>query len=82
VDVVDVFRAPDAVPAIAREAVRIKAGALWLQFGVISAEGAAIATSGGLRVVMDRCLKVEHARHLGQMHVLGFNTGVISSKRG
>jgi hypothetical protein len=82
VDVVDVFRAPSAVPGIAREAVQIGAKALWLQFGVISEEGAAIAEEGGLRVVMDRCLKVEHARHLGRMHVLGFNTGVISSRRG
>ena len=82
VDVVDVFRAPAYVPEIAREAVAIHAGALWLQFGVISAQGAAIAEASGLRVVMDRCLKVEHARHMGQMHVLGFNTGVISSRRG
>ena len=82
VDVVDVFRAPDAVPAIAREAVQIGAKALWLQFGVISPEGAAIAAQGGLRVIMDRCLKVEHGRHLGQMRVLGFNTGVITSRRG
>jgi predicted CoA-binding protein len=82
VDVVDVFRTPAAVPSIAREAVQIGAKALWLQFGVISEEGAAIAEAGGLRVVMDRCLKVEHARHLGRMHVLGFNTGVISSRRG
>jgi predicted CoA-binding protein len=82
VDVVDVFRAPAAVPGIAREAVQIGAKALWLQFGVISPEGAAIAEDGGLRVVMDRCMKVEHARHLGRMHVLGFNTGVISSRRG
>ena len=81
VDVVDVFRVPDAVPAIAREAVQIGAKALWLQFGVISPEGGAIAEQGGLRVVMDRCLKVEHARHLGEMRVLGFNTGVISSRR-
>jgi predicted CoA-binding protein len=81
VDVVDVFRAPEAVPAIAEEAVQIGARALWLQFGVISPEGAAIAERGGLRVVMDRCMKVEHARRLGRMHVLGFNTGVISSRR-
>ena len=81
VDVVDVFRRPVAVPAIAEEAVAIGAKALWLQFGVISAEGAAIAERGGLKVVMDRCMKVEHARHLGRMHVMGFNTGVISSRR-
>jgi predicted CoA-binding protein len=81
VDVVDVFRASSAVPAIAEEAVRIGAGALWLQFGVISAEGARIAAEGGLDVVVDRCMKVEHARHMGRMHWLGFNTGVVGSQR-
>jgi predicted CoA-binding protein len=81
VDVVDVFRAPDAVPGIAREAVKIGASALWCQYGVISIEGGEIAEAGGLKVVMDRCMKVEHARHLGRMHWLGFNTGVITAKR-
>jgi predicted CoA-binding protein len=81
VDIVDVFRAPAAVPAIAADAVAIGAQALWLQFGVISPEGARSASDGGLRVVMDRCLKVEHARHMGRMHWLGFNTGVITSRR-
>lgn len=82
VDIVDVFRAPDAVPAIAREAVQIGARALWLQYNVISPEGAHIAEAGGLKVVMDRCLKVEHARHMGRMHWLGYNTGVITARRG
>ena len=81
VDIVDVFRRPDAVPDIAREAVAIGAKALWLQFGVISPEGARIAEDGGLDVVMDRCMKVEHARYLGRMHWLGFNTGVITARR-
>ena len=81
VDVVDVFRRPDAVPAIARDAVAIGAKALWLQFGVISPEGARIAEDAGLAVVMDRCMKVEHARYLGRMHWLGFNTGRITSVR-
>jgi len=81
VDVVDVFRRPDAVPEIARDAVAIGAKALWLQFGVISLEGARIAEDGGLKVVMDRCMKVEHARHLGRFHWLGFNTGVITARR-
>lgn len=81
VDVVDVFRAPAAVPAIASEAVDIGAKALWLQFDVISPEGAQIASDAGLDVVMDLCLKIEHARFRGRMHVLGFNTGVISSVR-
>ena len=81
VDVVDVFRAAQFVPAIAEEAVRIGAGALWMQFGVISGEGARIAERGGLKVVMDRCMKVEHARNMGRMHWLGFNTGVVKAQR-
>ncbi|HEV2250378.1 MAG TPA: CoA-binding protein [Candidatus Limnocylindria bacterium] len=81
VDVVDVFRRPDAVPDIARDAVAIGAKALWLQFGVISPEGARIAADAGLAVVMDRCMKVEHARHLGRMHWLGFNTGRVTARR-
>jgi predicted CoA-binding protein len=81
VDVVDVFRKPEAVPDIARDAVAIGAKALWLQFGVISPEGAQIAEDGGLNVVMDRRMKVEHARYLGRMHWLGFNTGRVTSRR-
>jgi hypothetical protein len=81
IDVVDVFRDPEAVPEIAREAVEVGARALWLQFGVISEEGARIAEEGGLAVVMDRCMKVEHARFLGRMHWLGMSTGVISGRR-
>ena len=81
VDVVDVFRRPDAVPGIARDAVAIGAKALWLQFNVISPEAAKIAEDGGLTVVMDRCMKVEHARHLGRMHWLGFNTGRVTARR-
>jgi predicted CoA-binding protein len=82
VDTVDVFRHPDAVPAIAEEAVAIGASCLWMQFGVISEEAAAIAEVGGLDVVMDKCMKVEHARFLGRMHWLGFNTGRITALRG
>ena len=81
VDVVDVFRAPDALPGIARDAVTIGAGSLWCQFGVINEEGARIAEDGGVTVIMDRCLKVEHARYLGRMHWLGFNTQRITSVR-
>ena len=81
VDIVNVFRAPDALPGIARDAVAIGARALWCQFGVINEEGARIAEDGGLTVVMDRCLKVEHARYIGRMHWLGFNTQRITSVR-
>ena len=81
VDVVCVFRAPEAVPGIAREAVAVGAQALWCQYGVVSLEGATIARDAGLAVVVDRCMKVEHARYLGRMHWLGFNTGRVTSRR-
>ena len=82
IDIVDVFRAPSALPEIAREAVAIGAGTLWCQFGVINEEGARIAEEGGLTVIMDRCIKVEHARYVGRMHWLGFNTERITAVRG
>jgi uncharacterized protein len=82
IDIVNVFRAPDALPAIAGETVTIGAGTLWCQFSVINEEGARIAEAGGVSVVMDRCLKVEHARYVGRMHWLGFNTQRITSVRG
>jgi uncharacterized protein len=82
VDVVNVFRAPAALPGIAQDAVAIGAGTLWCQFGVINEEGAKIAEKGGLTVIMDRCLKVEHARYVGRMNWLGFNTQRITSVRG
>jgi predicted CoA-binding protein len=82
VDVVNVFRAPDALPAIAREAVAVEAGALWCQFGVINEEGSRIAEQGGLDVIVDRCLKIEHARYAGRMHWLGFNTERVTAVRG
>ena len=82
VDVVNVFRAPQALPGIAEEAVAIGARNLWCQFTVINEEGGRIAEAGGLSVVMDRCIKVEHARYAGRMHWLGFNTQRITSVRG
>lgn len=81
VDIVNVFRSPDVVPEIAREAVEVGAKCLWLQFGVISQQGVDIALEGGLEVVMDRCIKVEHARYKGRMHWVGLNTGRISARR-
>jgi len=81
VDIVNVFRAPDALPGIARDAVAIHARALWCQFGVINEEAARTAEDGGVTVIMDRCIKVEHARYVGRMHWLGFNTQRITSVR-
>jgi predicted CoA-binding protein len=81
IDIVNVFRTPSALPGIATEAVAVSAKCLWCQFGVINEEGARIAESGGLAVVMDRCIKVEHARYVGRMHWYGFNTERVTSVR-
>ena len=81
IDIVTVFRAASALPDIAADAVAVGARSLWCQFGVINAEGANLAIAGGLTVIMDRCIKVEHARYAGRMHWLGFNTGRVTSRR-
>jgi uncharacterized protein len=81
VDMVDVFRREADVPPIARSAVAIGAKCLWQQLGVKSAEGERIATEGGLDSVIDRCVKIEHARIFGGLNWIGVNTGVISSRR-
>ena len=80
-DVVDVFRRPDQLPAVAEQAVAAGAGVLWIQLGLHSDEAVEIASSAGLNVVSNRCVKIEHARFHGGLHLAGFDTGVISSRR-
>lgn len=80
-DIVDVFRHPDHCPGVAREAIDAGASTLWMQLGITSDEACAIADSAGLAVVMNRCLKIEHARFHGGLHLAGFDTGVVSSRR-
>lgn len=81
IDMVDCFRRPEEMPALAHEAVRIGAKVLWMQLGVVSQEAYDIATEGGLTVVMDHCTKIEHARLFGGLNWAGVNTKIISSKR-
>jgi predicted CoA-binding protein len=80
-DLVDVFRRKDELPAVATQAVAVGARTFWAQLGLWSDEAAAIAQRGGLSVVMNRCVKIEHARFAGGLHLAGFDTGVISSRR-
>lgn len=81
IEVVDVFRNSNAVPPIADEAIAIGAKVLWLQLGVINEDAALKAINAGLDVVMDRCMKIEHARFFGGLNLIGLNTGVLSAKR-
>jgi predicted CoA-binding protein len=81
VDIVDAFRRAPEMPALAREAVAKGAKVFWMQLGIKNDEAARIAMAGGLDVVANRCVKIEHARILGGLNWCGVNTGVISARR-
>ncbi|HZY16391.1 MAG TPA: CoA-binding protein [Ramlibacter sp.] len=81
IDLVDCFRRSADIPPIAAEAIAIGARCLWLQIGVVNDASAAKARAAGLDVVMDRCVKIEHARLFGGLNWAGVNTKVISARR-
>jgi predicted CoA-binding protein len=80
-DLIDVFRRAEDLPGIAEEVVATGSRTFWAQLGLRNDEAARIAHDAGLAVVMDRCLKIEHARFAGGLHLAGFDSGVISSRR-
>ena len=81
VDIVDCFRKSEEIPPIAEAAIAIGAKVLWMQLGIVNEEAARRASAAGLDVVMNRCVKIEHARILGGLNWAGVNTGVISARR-
>lgn len=81
-DIVDVFRKPSYLPEVLDESIAAGAKTFWLQLGIEDPAIAQRAHDAGLNVVMNRCLKIEHARFHGGLHLAGFNTGVITSRRG
>jgi predicted CoA-binding protein len=82
IDIVDCFRKPEEMVTLAHQAIAKKARVLWMQLGIRNDEAAAIASDAGLDVVMNHCVKIEHARILGQLNWAGVNTRVISARRG
>jgi predicted CoA-binding protein len=81
VEVVNLFRDPSAVPALVEDAIAVGAKVIWMQLGVIHEAAAQRARAAGVEVVMDRCMKIEHARFFGGLNTLGLNTGLISARR-
>jgi hypothetical protein len=85
VDMVDIFRASDAVPAIVREALtekdRLGIKTIWMQLGVVNDEAAKLAADAGLNVVMDRCPKIEYGRMSGEIGWLGVSRNLIDNRK-
>ena len=81
VDMVDVFRRTDDVLPVAQQAIQIGAKCLWQQIGVMNHEADQLAQQAGLDSVMNRCVKIEHARLFGGLHWAGVNTGIVSARR-
>ena len=81
VDVVDCFRPAADIPPLARDAIDVGAGVLWMQLGIVNEEAAALARGAGLEVIMNRCMKIEYARLFGGLGWVGVDTRVISGKR-
>jgi predicted CoA-binding protein len=80
-DIVDCFRRAEELPAVVEEAIAVGAKVVWFQLGLRNDHAAATAIEAGLEVVQDRCLKIEHARFAGGLHLAGFDTGIITSRR-
>jgi uncharacterized protein len=80
-DIVDVFRKASDIPSVIDDVVAIGAKAVWVQLGIWNQDAAIYGESKGLTVIMDRCIKIEHARFNGGLHLLGFDTGQITARK-
>lgn len=81
IDIVDAFRPPHEMPGIVEDAIAVGAGAVWMQLRLANLDAAERAQSAGLKVVADKCIKMEHGRFGGALHWAGMNTEVITAQR-
>jgi predicted CoA-binding protein len=81
IEIVDIFRKPEAVASVAEEAINIGARVVWLQLGIRNEAVGKRVQEAGLVFVQNRCIKMEHARFFGGLHTVGLNTGVILSRK-
>lgn len=81
IDIVDIFRRPDEIMPIVKQAIEVKAKAIWMQLLIVNRDAAKLAADNGLIVVMDKCLKIEHGRYIGTLHWAGMNTEIITAKK-
>lgn len=81
VDIVDIFRRPDEVMPIVKQAIEMKAKAIWMQLLIVNRDAARLAKDNGLIVVMDKCMKIEHGRYIGTLHWAGMNTEIVTAKK-
>lgn len=81
VDIVDIFRRPDEIMPIVKQAIEIKAKAIWMQLLIVNRDAAKLAKDNGLIVIMDKCMKIEHGRYIGTLHWAGMNTEIVTAKK-
>jgi predicted CoA-binding protein len=81
IDIVDIFRRPDEIMKTTQDSIAVKAKAIWMQLRLVNRDAAELARTAGLKVIMDKCMKMEHGRYTGYLHWGGMNTEIITARK-